>query len=382
MFRTRRTILQVGLSLFLFIGAANAQPHWALVAVDGPAPRSNHAMVYDSCRNVVVMYGGFDEQQGFEDTWEWDGTSWSLRASGGGPGVRFTHSMAFDATRCRTVLFGGNAPYNAPSYFNDTWEWDGNAWTQKCANCAPTVRHAPGMAYHALRQRVLLFGGWSGGSLLNDVWAWDGSTWTSITTNSGPTPRTETAMVYDPLQDRMVVFGGRTVPVLCGTLSNETWELELPTPSGPGTWTLQTVSTSPSPRTMMGMAFDASTGETLLYGGSNNCDTAYHDTWSYDGSSWQLLQGQTGPGNLYWFGMAFDNVRAETVLFGGNTADNRAIPPAAEHFRRATWSFGNRAYSIPTVGTWGLAAMTLLLLCVGTVTAMRRGRSLKETPQP
>jgi len=384
MFRRRRTIVQVGLFLFLFIGVANAQPHWALVSVSGPAPRSNHAMVYDSCRNVLVLYGGVDWQQGYEDTWEWDGTSWSLRASGGGPGIRASHSMAFDAARCRTVLFGGVDAWIYANYRSDTWEWDGNTWTQKCSDgiCGPTMRQTGAMAYHPLRQRVVLFGGWSSSTLLNDVWAWDGTTWTSITTNAGPTPRAGAAMVYDPLQDRMVVFGGDIVPVLCGTHSNETWELELPTPSGPGTWTLQTVSGSPSPRALMGMAFDASTGKTLLYGGTNDCDAAYHDTWSYDGSFWDLLQVQSGPGNLYWFGMAFDNARAETVLFGGNTTYNPAISPAAEHFRGATWSFDNRAYSIPAVGTWGLAATTLLLLCAGSIVAMRRGRLLSATPHP
>jgi hypothetical protein len=263
MFRRRRTIVQGGLFLFLFIGAANADPHWALVSVSGPSPRTDHAMVYDSCRNVVVLQGGADAQGGFADTWEWDGNEWSLRATTG-PGPRGASNMAFDSDRCVSVIFGGG--YWMDGYLNDTWEWDGNTWTEKCANCAPTMRTGAAMAYHPLRKRVVLFGGWSSSEYLNDAWAWDGTTWTPITTNSGPTPRGSAKMVYDTVQDRLVLFGGSLVPVICGTVTDETWELEWPAVSGPATWTLSGSSLAPSPRTTTGMAFDAASGTTLLFG--------------------------------------------------------------------------------------------------------------------
>jgi hypothetical protein len=53
-------------------------------------------------------------------------------------------------------------------------------WTQK-EDIGPSPRYGHAMAYEAARQRVVLFGG-SGGSsaLLNDTWGWDGVAWTQV----------------------------------------------------------------------------------------------------------------------------------------------------------------------------------------------------------
>ncbi|RDJ93420.1 hypothetical protein B4Q13_22030, partial [Lacticaseibacillus rhamnosus] len=67
--------------------------------------RFNHAMAYDSVRHVVVMTGGFSTVR-HDDTWEYDGTTWTQRT--GTPFVaRSSHGMAFDASRNRMVIFGG-----------------------------------------------------------------------------------------------------------------------------------------------------------------------------------------------------------------------------------------------------------------------------------
>src|SRR5436309_145576 len=88
------------------------------------SPRDRHAMAYDSARGRVVLFGG----SGLGDTWEWDGTSWTQRASSGPP-PRYKHAMAYDSARGRVVLFGGDGA--AGPYLADTWEWDGTAWTQR-----------------------------------------------------------------------------------------------------------------------------------------------------------------------------------------------------------------------------------------------------------
>ena len=48
--------------------------------------------------------------------------------------------MTDDAARSRVVLFGGTS---ATSDMSDTWEWDGEAWTQmENAGPAPRTSHA------------------------------------------------------------------------------------------------------------------------------------------------------------------------------------------------------------------------------------------------
>ena len=57
------------------------QTGWRSVDVSGPEPRYLTAVAYDARRNVLVMYGG-GEAAGtrlFDDTWEYDGTSWRRR---------------------------------------------------------------------------------------------------------------------------------------------------------------------------------------------------------------------------------------------------------------------------------------------------------------
>jgi len=72
--------------------------------------------------------------------------------------------MTFDAARGRAVLFGGSIqPFGQryPTQFADTWEWDGNTWTQRFAVQSPAARFAPALYFDATRSRVQLAGGQS-----------------------------------------------------------------------------------------------------------------------------------------------------------------------------------------------------------------------------
>src|SRR5687767_936871 len=84
---------------------------------------------------------------------------------------RADHAMAYDLGRQRVVLFGGRAP----GFGQDTWEWDGATWTRRFPANSPSARGGHRMAFDSVRARVLLFGGTDGSGVLNDTWAWDGS---------------------------------------------------------------------------------------------------------------------------------------------------------------------------------------------------------------
>jgi hypothetical protein len=72
-------------------------------------------MTYDVARGRVIL---FAKNASFNETWEWDGEAWTdISPSAGAPGTREGHVLVYDARRERSVLFGGN---NGPS-FNDTW---------------------------------------------------------------------------------------------------------------------------------------------------------------------------------------------------------------------------------------------------------------------
>ncbi|MDP3244850.1 MAG: MopE-related protein, partial [bacterium] len=134
----------------------------------------------------------------------------------------------YDSQAGKVVLFGG---WGGGSYFGDTWEWNGTTWTQvSSTGPAPRVNHA--MAYDSQRQKTVLFGG-RDGSLKGDTWEWNGTTWTQVST-TGPLPRNDHAMAYDSQRGKVVLFGGYD-----GGYPGDTWEYPFYTPllsSGLHTW--------------------------------------------------------------------------------------------------------------------------------------------------
>ncbi|MEI7658946.1 MAG: hypothetical protein WCK33_12875, partial [Phycisphaerae bacterium] len=84
----------------------------------GPSARTAAAMVFDSTRQVVVMFGG-NTSDSSSETWEWDGTTWT-RPSYGGPTRRSSHAMAYDSGRQTIVLYGGYTGFSRPPA--ETWE--------------------------------------------------------------------------------------------------------------------------------------------------------------------------------------------------------------------------------------------------------------------
>lgn len=181
----------------------NWVPH---VLAGGPYPRFSHAMAFDSVRGRTVLFGG--HLHGLIETWEWDGTQWSPYW-GAGPGGRDSHAMAFDSLRGRVLLFGGNNGTVLMNFLNDSWEWDGTSWTQ-VATVGPPGMNYCAMAFDSQRGRCVLTGGFNGSVNATD-WEWDGSTWApgyraTLLHNYGH------AVAYDAGRGRMVAFGGQLNP--------------------------------------------------------------------------------------------------------------------------------------------------------------------------
>jgi hypothetical protein len=198
-----------------------------------PSPRNHHALAYDSARERVVLFGGADDSGNvLGDTWEWDGALWTEVTTSTAPVPRSGHAMAYDSVRYRIVLFGGAD--SAGNYFSDTWEWDGASWTER-AQAGPSPRGAAQMAYFGSLQRPVIFGGGQTAtvngtatfSYYNDTWQWDGTAWTQIVSSSSPSPRGLAAMTYDSDRAVVVLFGGAETDSTGATLNiySDTWTL-------------------------------------------------------------------------------------------------------------------------------------------------------------
>jgi hypothetical protein len=316
---------------------------WVERTPDGPVPpaRRSHAMAYDAARGVTVLFGGDDGDEDLQDTWEWDGETWEERTPDGPvPSARSEHAMVYDASRGVTVLFGGWVS------FKDTWEWDGETWEERTPDGpVPSWRSKHAMAYDASRGVTVLFGGTPGLTPKEDTWEWDGETWVERTPD-GPVPsaRHMHAMVYDASRGVTVLFGG--IDGGAGGWLQDTWEWdgetwEERTPDGP----------VPSARHMHAMVYDASRGVTVLYGGSDGTDVDdvtdafstvgnLQDTWEWDGETWvERTPDGPMPSKRRGHAMAYDASRGVTVLFGGIDGGAGGWP-----FLQDTWEWNGETW--------------------------------------
>lgn len=298
-----------------FAAAVGAQDNWVrILPANNPPARQFHAMAFDAARREFVMFGGFGA--GFAaigDTWAFDGTNWTQRLPAASPTPRGGHRMVYDAARGEVVLFGGGASFGAAS-FNQTWVWNGTTWTQRTPAAAPTARFEPGMVYDAARQEVVLFGGASPAGLAADTWVWQGTTWTQRSVSPAPTARSAMMLTYDSDRALSVLFGGGSVNG--ATLFNDTWEWD------GSTWRSVTTAAAPLPRFRGGLAYDTVRRRCLLYGGFR---PFRNDTWSFEGGNWTQLAPATVPLARDAFGFEFDPDRRCIYMFGGDgssTAQN------------------------------------------------------------
>jgi hypothetical protein len=161
----------------------------------GPAPRVFADMAFDAGHGQAVLFGGASTSTSasvtlFGDTWLWtaaasgSGGSWSPACSTCGPEARVSAAMTYDAGAGNVVLFGGlNVSNGGGAIFNDTWTWDGKAWTQQCTSSPcdstlPPTRFFTSMAYDAAAGNSVLYGGIGGSCCLpqslTDTWVWTG----------------------------------------------------------------------------------------------------------------------------------------------------------------------------------------------------------------
>ena len=293
------------------------QANWALQSPTlSPSARAYGAMAYDTQHHKAVLFGGATDVQHnvyVGDTWLWDGAQWSQANPAKSPPARELHAMAYDALHQQVVLFGG---LDALDDRSDTWVWDGTNWTQKSPANVPPARAFHSMAYDQARQLVVLTGGFaSGGSPLGDTWVWDGTNWAKDAPAASPAANSYSAMAYDEVHQNTVRFlttfaGGKYVP--------QTWIWD-------GTnWTLAAPVATPTARILdTCLAYLSGVQQILLFGGSDaNANVELTDSWVWDGSNWTQLAPATSPSARAGYAVAYDTLNQEAVLFGGAGPNN------------------------------------------------------------
>ena len=272
---------------------------WSLHSVSTrPQGRSWPGMAFDATRSKLVVFGGSpcNSNVGLDDTWEWNGSAWSPITPGTKPGPRIQPGMVYDASRGVVVLFGGQSN-NVP--LQDTWEYDGSTWTQRMPAMKPAARFAPAMIYDAARRRTVLFGGATSPpnphyNPVNDTWEWDGTNWTQRMPAMSPAARFVMAGTYDSTRCVSIVTSGSDDTVF----QNDTWEYD------GTTWTRREMNTLTPARNFVPAAFDPISNKTILFAGQSNT-TQLNDTWDWNGTTWTLRSPANPPSKRLGHAMAF-----------------------------------------------------------------------------
>src|SRR6185503_8107256 len=64
------------------------------------------------------------------------------------------------------------------------------------------------------------------------------------------------------------------------------------------------------------MAFDAERGRVVVFGGSATTESAFDDTWEFDGARWERFTA-AGPAGRVHHALQYDPVAHAVVAFGG-----------------------------------------------------------------
>ena len=308
-------------------------------------------MAYHAATGRTVLFGGYGWQEvtdgghalQLNDTWCWDGTAWTAQTPSSIPSGRMAAPITYDQTHQELVMFGGRDLWSSGlEVLRDTWVWNGQDWRHRTPVTSPPARAYTGLAYDSIRQEAVLYGGWNGNASfppnLSDTWTWDGSNWTQRFPQQNPGVREDHLMVYDEARKQTVLFGGLQWSYGF-TQFNDTWTWD-------GlNWTKQNPATSPPPIRFDTITYDPQTQMVLLYGIG---DLNANEIWGWNGSTWTKLSANVEPPPRSLSAIAADPLRGTVVLFGGG---NRGGPPLLND----TWERSQSSAGLLTVAPQSLS---------------------------
>jgi hypothetical protein len=304
-------------AVLLALAADACAQSWTLLT---PAPypttlaRRSGGAAFDPIQGKILIHGGL--QSGptltLNDTWTFDGASWTQLAPATTPPPRWGHRMVLDTRRLRIVTFGGRSPTTTATA-NDTWEWDGSDWAQVFPAASPNARAFYSMVFDERRGVCVLYGTQSGSTFAggDQTWEYDGTTWTQAAPTTVPPGLETPAMAYDKGRGVTVMFGGwnGTSP---GTMYDRTYEYD-------GVdWVRRSPATVPTARYDAACVYDDGRGRVVLAGGYAGAAGGMQDTWEYDGNDWTQVLAAGGPPKVTGGYAACSPLLQATMYFGGS----------------------------------------------------------------
>jgi hypothetical protein len=301
---------------------------WLQVALSGqrPGQRQMGALTYDTIRSEIVMWGSDGDElnepnssaYGSNWTWLWDGAVWTTKTQW--PRLWGGQRAVYRSTHNDLLLYAGQAGVSPTIASNYTWVYTDYEWQLRYPALTPGFRYNHGMAFDSTLNVVVMAGGQTtADSRLSDTWTYNNVTWTQ-TNFTGFGPRKDMGMAYDISRGQVVMFGGNSGGAFSLTATNMTHE----TSDGGVTWVLKAPTTSPSARLYPAMAYDEVNNVCVIFGG-RVAGTVSNETWTYDGTTWTNVTPGTSPDPRQQADLVWDPVRQRIVLIGGNAQNQSPV---------------------------------------------------------
>lgn len=298
---------------------------------DAPTARREHAAVWDTQNNQMIVYGGANRSTDvrFKDTWTYNPATKSWTRKADGPTGRSWAPAVWDPIHNQMIVFGGYPG------FSDTWAYipSDDTWVKKADH--PTVRWSHMAVWNNKDGVVIVFGGVSTHTHLSDTWIYDPkrNDWTRKA--DMPFPVWSASSVYDPVHNRVIVFGGQSEK------DNKDVNLNTTLIYDPAVdnWTVFDLKSQPPARAWIDrvQVWDSSNNQMIIYGGSG-VSAFLADLWTlkttpaYLGRvvglewDWQKTENLPAPrtepeavvynGVIYVVGGADSSSIANTVFYG------------------------------------------------------------------
>lgn len=249
-------------------------------------------MAYDPSRSQVVLYGGTacappqvadptgcdyqKEQTQLNDTWAWDGATWSQLHTAHSPAIQGFRGdfggMADDESHHELLLVSW--PTNSFKSTVETWRFRNGDWEQLHPKDPPAQAEFSGPTYDAASGHVILQ---QLGARFSVTYWWDGSDW-NVFDLSAKTPHVYGTLLAAGAHGLLLIDPGGAY-----AWNGKSW-------SGPSQLP-DSVSSLRHPREGWTAAYHEPTKELVLFGGRAGWGgpDLLGDTAGWDGTSWKIL---------------------------------------------------------------------------------------------
>lgn len=262
-----------------------------------PSPRYYNGIAFDSSRGVHVLFGGVDDSVVYNETWEYNGSTWVQILPTVSPAARYSSTLVYDKARNRTVLFGGWPGAN------EIWEYDGATWTLILSSPVPML--GTGAAYDEDRQLIVFYS-------QGRTFEYDG-TLTEVVTTEVPVGGFNTRMVYDIHRKRIVALESSWTNPDGTIIYPRLWEFY------DGQWHKTQVERIGT--TYAGFFYDRKNRCTVIFGGLHGnygCGSEYYPktVWVYDGQALGSIEGINAKEDAIFDFISYDENGLEGIAFG------------------------------------------------------------------